>query len=56
MKRLILTAFAAITMFLGASAQSKIAHINSSELMNAMPEMKDFEKKYRLPNRDGIKI
>lgn len=47
MKRLILTVFAAITMFVGASAQSKIAHINSSELMNAMPEMKDFEKKLK---------
>jgi outer membrane protein len=52
MKRLILTAFAAITMFLGASAQSKIAHINSSELMNAMPEMKDFEKK--LKDYEGV--
>lgn len=52
MKRLILTAFAAITMFLGANAQSKIAHINSAELMNAMPEMKDFEKK--LKDYEGV--
>ncbi|MFM9945534.1 MAG: OmpH family outer membrane protein [Bacteroidia bacterium] len=47
MKRLILTVFAAITMFIGANAQSKIAHINSGELMQAMPEMKDFEKKLK---------
>ncbi len=47
MKRLILTVFAAITMFIGANGQSKIAHINSSELMNLMPEMKDFEKKLK---------
>lgn len=44
MKRLIFTVFTAIALCFGASAQSKIAHINSSELMNAMPEMKDFEK------------
>ena len=52
MKKLILTAFAAIAMFMGANAQSKIAHINSSELMNVMPEMKDFEKK--LKDHEGI--
>ena len=47
MKRLILTAFAALTMFIGVNAQTKVAHINLSELMNAMPEMKDFEKKMK---------
>jgi len=47
MKRLILTVFAAVAMFIGANAQSKIAHINLSELMNVMPEMKDFEKKLK---------
>jgi len=52
MKRLILAAFVAFTMCLGASAQSKIAHINSSELMNVMPEMKDFEKK--LKDYEGV--
>jgi len=48
MRKLILTALAAIVMFVGANAQSKIAHINSSELMNSMPEMKDFEKKLKV--------
>ncbi len=47
MKRSILTVFAAVAMFIGANGQSKIAHINSSELMNLMPEMKDFEKKLK---------
>ncbi len=47
MKKLILTAFAAISLFIGANAQTKIAHINSSELMNVMPEMKDFEAKMK---------
>ena len=52
MKRLILTVFTAIALCFGASAQSKIAHIKSSELMNAMPEMKDFEKK--LKDYEGV--
>jgi|JI61114C2RNA_FD_contig_61_1418721_length_768_multi_4_in_0_out_0_2 outer membrane protein len=47
MKRFILTLFAAFSMILGANAQSKIAHINSSELMSVMPEMKDFETKMK---------
>jgi len=47
MKRLILTLVAAFSMIFGANAQSKIAHINSSELMSVMPEMKDFEKKMK---------
>ena len=47
MKRLILTTVAALTLFFGANAQSKIGHINSSELMNLMPEMKDFETKMK---------
>lgn len=52
MKRLFLTAVAVITMLIGANAQSKIAHINSAELMQAMPEMKDFEKK--LQDYEGV--
>jgi len=47
MKRLIFTAFAALVIFAGVNAQSKIAHVNTSELMNAMPEMKEFEKKLK---------
>jgi len=47
MKRLIFTAFAALLMIVGVNAQSKIAHVNTSELMNAMPEMKEFEKKLK---------
>jgi outer membrane protein len=47
MKKLLITLFAAVTMIMGANAQTKIAHINSAELMNAMPEMKDFEKKMK---------
>lgn len=47
MKRLIFTAFAALLMVAGVNAQSKIAHVNTSELMNAMPEMKEFEKKLK---------
>lgn len=47
MKKVILTGFALLLMLFSANAQSKIAHINSSELMNVMPEMKDFEKKLK---------
>lgn len=47
MKRITTTFIALILMTLGISAQSKIAHINTSELMNAMPEMKVFEKKLK---------
>lgn len=45
MKKIILTLIAALAIVTFSNAQSKIAHINTSELMNAMPEMKDFEKK-----------
>ena len=47
MKKIILTLIAAFAMFASSHAQSKIAHVNLSELMNAMPEMKDFEKKLK---------
>lgn len=47
MKRIIFTVLASLAILAGAQAQSKIAHVNTSELMNAMPEMKEFEKKLK---------
>ncbi|MCC6721897.1 MAG: OmpH family outer membrane protein [Bacteroidia bacterium] len=47
MKKIILSLIALIAFYSITNAQSKIAHINTSELMNAMPEMKDFEKKVK---------
>jgi len=47
MKRLILTVFAAMTLFISANAQTKIAHVNAKELMGAMPEMKILETKLK---------
>ena len=44
MKKIILSLIALTAFFAISNAQSKVAHINTSELMNAMPEMKDFEK------------
>lgn len=47
MKKIILSLIALTVFFAMSNAQSKVAHINTSELMNAMPEMKDFEKKLK---------
>ncbi len=47
MKRLFFTALSVILLAFSSHAQSKIAHINSADLMQAMPEMKDFEKQMK---------
>ncbi|MCB9251460.1 MAG: OmpH family outer membrane protein [Flavobacteriales bacterium] len=47
MKKLVLSLLMALCLVAGVNAQSKIAHVNTAELMNAMPEMKEFEEKLK---------